>query len=353
MLNINRWQIMPVLFLILTVFILSIYSEETTQTNNININNIRLGKLVTGKEITSIDDLKGYVVGIQFWVAMCPLCQGAMPNLTKIYEKYNSDGFILLGFHIPIPEENQKNIMSYCKSLKTSFPVYEGGKISGLDCGLPQFVLFDHKGTMIYNGPMQDLDIKIAAAIKNAPHPIIGDNSYLKLNKLSEKAKENKDLGQILLLLKTKYLNSANTDEKLEAEKLIGCITNYGNELLAIANKKRDAEPLNAYNRFQTIANLFKGDEIGNNTEIIIKDLKNDNNFQDNIKADRILLSITSQIEAFKSCSKCKIFNKDCEECQKKNPSFIDVTKKAQELVKLYPDSPAAKNIRGIISLNK
>ncbi|MFH0888237.1 MAG: hypothetical protein V1871_03415 [Planctomycetota bacterium] len=312
-----------------------------------NINNITFGELLVGEEITK-EDLQNCVVGIQFWQVNQDMSR-LMQTLDLYYNKYKPRGFILLGFHSE--DAPKQDIIAFCKSSRISFPIYQGGNINGLDASITPLVLFDHRGNMIFDGYPQDVYPKLDAAMKAAPDPIIGEGPYTKLDKIAQKIKEHKEFGKILSAIKTKHLISADASEKAEAEKLVKCLTSYADRLLKKADKKKNTEPLKAYTIYQDIAALFKVDEIGDNTEKILNELKEDKNFQDNIKADKELAEIMPQIEKLKPCTKCKLFNKDCEACRKKNPALDELTKKAQGLIKKYPSSPAAEKVKGLLPI--
>src|SRR3989337_3248077 len=56
-------------------------------------------------EPINIEDLKGKVVLIRFWLVGCPLCEHTAPALVELYNKYKNDGFIVIGIHHPKSEE--------------------------------------------------------------------------------------------------------------------------------------------------------------------------------------------------------------------------------------------------------
>jgi peroxiredoxin len=49
-----------------------------------------------GDEV-SLSDFRGNVVLISFWASWCPYCRVANPDLVKVYNKYRSDGFEVVG----------------------------------------------------------------------------------------------------------------------------------------------------------------------------------------------------------------------------------------------------------------
>ena len=273
----------------------------------------------------------------------------SVPHSVEWHKKYAPQGLMLIGFHSS-KKETPEEVIAYCKANKIPYPVYEKGNISGVPVqGYPHFVLFDHTGKMIYSGHPMQADAKLAEAMKTAPDWLIGEGPYKKLKALAEKAKQRKDLGQILKALKEKHLNSDDPDEKSEAEQLADKLSRYGNRLLKKAEAKKDKEPMACFNLYQEAAKLFKGDAIGDNADKIVKELKEDKAFQDNLKADKELAGMMPDIEKLKACNKCGTFNKECDACRKKNPPLQMLIPKAKNIVKKYPDSPAAVKVKELL----
>ena len=215
----------------------------------------------------------------------------------------------------------------------------------------PTLVLFDHNGKVIFSGHPKDSGDKFATAMKSIPDPLLGADPYKKLSTLTDKIKQRKELGKILAELKTKHLNSEDAEEKSEAERLVERLTRYGNKLLRQAGAKKAKEPLECLNRYQQAAALYKGDTIGDTAEKAIKELKEDKLFQDNLKADRELADIITEMKKLKQCNTCPSFNRDCAACYKRNASMEVLIPKAKALIKKYPDSPAAVKIKELLPI--
>jgi thiol-disulfide isomerase/thioredoxin len=71
------------------------------------------------------EDLKGKVVLIDFWTYSCINCIRTLPHLSKIYDKYKNNGFILLGVHSPEFdfEKKKENVLNAVKEYDLKYPI--------------------------------------------------------------------------------------------------------------------------------------------------------------------------------------------------------------------------------------
>jgi len=63
---------------------------------------------------------RGRVVMVNFWATWCGPCKVEMPHLNRLYEKYKSAGFVLLGINI---DEDPRQAMALATRLGLKFPV--------------------------------------------------------------------------------------------------------------------------------------------------------------------------------------------------------------------------------------
>lgn len=52
-------------------------------------------------DVTSLDELRGKVVAVQFWTFGCHNCKATIPHMQALYEKYGGDDFEIVGVHAP------------------------------------------------------------------------------------------------------------------------------------------------------------------------------------------------------------------------------------------------------------
>jgi len=76
-------------------------------------------------EPLSIEDLRGRVLLIRFWLVDCPYCTSTAPSLVELYDKYRGEGLVVIGIHHPKSERAKNNdlVLKTAKKLGFEFPV--------------------------------------------------------------------------------------------------------------------------------------------------------------------------------------------------------------------------------------
>ena len=69
----------------------------------------------------SLADYQGSVVLVNLWATWCPPCREEMPTLLEFYEKYKSDGFVLIAIN---QEESRRVVEPFVKEFGLTFPVW-------------------------------------------------------------------------------------------------------------------------------------------------------------------------------------------------------------------------------------
>ena len=100
--------------LILLLFILSLVSISVPLNNmdkdgNVTLPNIELVDQYGKKH--NLQDYKGKVIMINFWVSWCSDCKAEMPKVVELYKEYgeNKKDLIILGVATPISKEYPNN----------------------------------------------------------------------------------------------------------------------------------------------------------------------------------------------------------------------------------------------------
>lgn len=90
---------------------------------------------------------RGQVVMLNFWASWCGPCRQEMPHLDKLYAKYRSSGFVLLGVNI---DDDSRAASELATRLGVKFPVLLDGdkKVAKLYdlSAMPATVLIDRDG---------------------------------------------------------------------------------------------------------------------------------------------------------------------------------------------------------------
>ncbi|MBN8590606.1 MAG: TlpA family protein disulfide reductase [Anaerolineae bacterium] len=125
---------------------------QTNSSTFVSIGNYAPGftlPTLTGDTIT-LSDLRGQPVLINFWASWCPPCRAEMPLLVTAYERYASDGLVILGLNVT-EQDSLEAINTFVEEFAVPFPILldEPGHVSndsyGL-VGLPMNVFLDREG---------------------------------------------------------------------------------------------------------------------------------------------------------------------------------------------------------------
>jgi peroxiredoxin len=98
-----------------------------------------------------LSELKGQVVMINFWATWCGPCRQEMPQLDRLYQKYKSSGFVLLGVNV---DEDVRKATDVAAKLGVTFPVLLDtdkavSKLYDLST-MPSTVIIDRDGKVRY-----------------------------------------------------------------------------------------------------------------------------------------------------------------------------------------------------------
>ncbi|MDI6840666.1 MAG: TlpA disulfide reductase family protein [bacterium] len=101
-------------------------NEKTEKTTQSNESTERIAPDFTlddlkGKRYT-LSEQKGKVVVIDFWATWCPPCRVEIPKLISLYNKYKTQGLIILG----IGFDKKEKLNKFAKSYKINYPVLIG-----------------------------------------------------------------------------------------------------------------------------------------------------------------------------------------------------------------------------------
>jgi thiol-disulfide isomerase/thioredoxin len=76
-------------------------------------------------DVTSLEELRGSVVAVQFWTFACSNCKATLPHLEDLYATYRDQGFEIVGVHSPefSFEAEVDNIVEAAADLGVTWPI--------------------------------------------------------------------------------------------------------------------------------------------------------------------------------------------------------------------------------------
>jgi peroxiredoxin len=106
-----------------------------------------------------LSDFRGQVVLLNFWTLWCGYCRTEFPVIQDFYERYQSEGFVVLAINI---QESQDRVSSFVDEIGLSFPVLldRRGNVTASYrvSGLPTSFLVDRRGYIVkkHVGPINE-----------------------------------------------------------------------------------------------------------------------------------------------------------------------------------------------------
>lgn len=84
-----------------------------------------LDRWVNSKPL-SVQDLKGKVVLVRWWLETCPYCRATAPSLNEFHEKYAKKGLVIIGMYHPKPygrRVSREEVTRYSEVKDFKFPI--------------------------------------------------------------------------------------------------------------------------------------------------------------------------------------------------------------------------------------
>lgn len=108
----------------------------------------KIGPMLPG---SSLPNIAGKVVLVDFWASWCAPCKASFPVLNKLQDKYGSKGLVIIGVGVDDKAEDYKTFSSKMGA-KFSIAHDSGHKVAGFfnPPSMPSSYLTDRKGVIRY-----------------------------------------------------------------------------------------------------------------------------------------------------------------------------------------------------------
>ena len=93
------------LLLIMTMPLITQAAEVGSPAPDFNLENLSGGE-------TSLGQLKGKVVFLDFWAPWCTICREELPELDRLSRKFRQDGLVVIGIDVDDSEAAVKNFLA-------------------------------------------------------------------------------------------------------------------------------------------------------------------------------------------------------------------------------------------------
>jgi len=100
-------------------------------------------------KVYNLDALRGHVVLLNFWATWCPPCRKEMPDMQKLYERFEKKGFIVLA----VSDEKRETVEGFLAKQSYTFPIlldpHRKTNTAFYVEGIPKSFLFDRQGRLV------------------------------------------------------------------------------------------------------------------------------------------------------------------------------------------------------------
>src|ERR1041385_488162 len=217
-----------------------------------------------------------------------------MPQLVKLQEELKDSGFVIVAPHAQAGTQDE--VTALLRKNKVNYTVTSSGSIPDNPVsGIPAAFLFATSGNLIEKGTPSGMHKKIQDLVKSEPHFLAAGMKYTKLASVADALKKTKLYGPILKKLDKDKTGSGPPAE--EAKYLSGRIQAYGQKRLEAAKALEAEDPYEAMKEYNEVAQSWGGVETGDKAKARLKELKDDKDFQSELKAADLLHAIMADCE--------------------------------------------------------
>ncbi len=244
---------------------------------------ISVGNHLSGPRLVAANLVQRPVL-LEFWGVHCPPCLASMPKLEQLHAELAPLGLVVIGAHAQGGPADE--VVKAAASLGVTFTIVENATVKdgGDFSGIPHCMLFDHLGKCLYRGSPFDVEAAARLAVKSVPAAVLAGRTLEKLTAFNELLR-NEQLFGAGLKKATTLCNSKDEATAEEAAFVVKQLTARGRQMIDDAVSRKPAEPLGAADMLQRVANSFKGDPLGTEAAKLLREWKQEPDFQAEWKA--------------------------------------------------------------------
>lgn len=264
-----------------------------------------------------------------------------MPQLVKLHAELANTGFVVIANHVQNGKKSE--VAPLVRSLKMKdFTVtsFSGVNVPNKPDGIPRAFLFDSNGKLVQVGRPTEMKQAIHDLVEKEPHFLAAGREYKELGRLAHALKRTRTYGPIIRRLEREAEKEGVAKE--EAEYMLGRIRAHGQKLLEKAKELEKGDAIAALQAYKEIEAKWKGDEAGEAAAERLEELRDDEEFQKELKASQIAHRIRAQLENLK-------YERDGSLDLQSGPNrkiTAFVTRYAQALEKSFPEAGATQTIK-------
>ncbi|MBN2286197.1 MAG: TlpA family protein disulfide reductase [Tissierellales bacterium] len=124
--------------------------------------------------VVTLSDLIGKPVIINFWTTWCPYCVDEMPDLQRLYEKYEQDGLMVLAINV---QESNDKISKFLEEENIKLPILldKNGSVAAVygANSIPLTLAINDKGEVVTGSrgklSYEQMEAMVDALLNNQP----------------------------------------------------------------------------------------------------------------------------------------------------------------------------------------
>ena len=302
------------------------------------LNGANFGSYISGPQVDA-SQFSGQVVFWEYWGVNCPPCRASISHLVSLKEELGDQVLMVANHAQSSDPANIRKVWSENGGNDRITVIDRGGLPGHQGGGIPKCYVFDHTGELVFEGHPMQVDDALRQACAKAPGKLATGYDWQHLQQ--EARTIGRQEGPIGGAIKSVRKSAESDDAAVvaEATELLSRVNGWVAEERAAMEAARTADPLAAWTKANTMAGLLKGDDLEDQFKEVVKEMKKDRAFQNEVKAGMALAKIEDM------AAQQGVVDGSAD------PSVVAACKKALEsVIKKYDGTVAANAANGYLT---